>query len=75
MLTDGRVSHPVAPNPCWNGYPRIIADRRRQMRLAAIALDRLLIGPGIEDTTAGECWRAVMGPDGRWRQCCRGNAA
>jgi hypothetical protein len=41
---DGRVNHPLAPNPCWDGHPLAAAEHARQMRMAAKALDRLLRG-------------------------------
>ncbi len=77
MVTDAKVSHPLAPNPCWDGHPLAAAEHARQMRMATRALDWLLRyepGPGHGPADDGRCWRAVLGADGRWRPCCRGAA-
>jgi hypothetical protein len=72
MVTDTQVIHPLTPNPCWHGHPRVLAEHRRQMRLAAIALDRLLIER--RPVPAERHWSCggEFGADGTWREHCRG---
>jgi|SoiMethySBSTD1v2_1073268.scaffolds.fasta_scaffold828797_2 hypothetical protein len=76
MVTPGKVNHPLAPNPCWDGHPLAAAEHRRQMRMAAIALDRLLdVGKHDPAGHPGFVCPGMFGPGGRWVPCCRGDAA
>jgi hypothetical protein len=64
------ISHPLAPNPCWDGYPLAQAEHRRQMRLAAVALDQLLGRRPLRESD-GRCHGAEFTASGKVRPCCR----
>jgi hypothetical protein len=42
MVTPGKASRPLRPNPCWDGHPRAAAEHARQMQMARVRLDHLL---------------------------------
>jgi hypothetical protein len=73
MITDAVVTEQ------WlraTGHPLAAAEHRRQMRMAAIALDRLLdVGKHDPADHPGFVCPGMFGPGGRWVPCCRGDAA
>ena len=76
MLAPSKVNHPLAPNPCWDGHPLAAAEHVRQMRMAAIALDRLLRVEEREPADhPGFVCPGMFGDGGKWQPCCRGDAA
>jgi hypothetical protein len=81
MVAPGKVNHPLAPNPCWDGHPLAAAEHRRQMRMAAYrrstgcsmwasTIRRAIPGscaPACSGRVAGGCRAAGVTPHERQR--------